>query len=103
MRDHSTRSYPLPGNLSCSCPGIGSPGESEEKIRQAIEVDDNDLRDLRLPLQADHSPLSAPAYGAGDMKCCGFLRSAGQDERLQRLELAIAHIDRMLELGNPIV
>src|SRR5688500_5888120 len=103
MRDHSTRRYPLPGNLSCCCPGIGSPGESEGKIRQAIEVDNHDLRDLHLPLQADHSTLSAPAYGAGDMKCRGFLRSAGQDERLQCFQLAIARIDRMLELRDPIV
>ena len=38
-----------------------------------------------------------------DVKRRGFLRSTGKDERFQRLELAVARVDRALKLSDAII
>lgn len=65
--------------------GIAPAGHDEEKIAEAIEVDD-DLRgvtDLRLSAQADHIAFCPSAGGPGQMEMGGGDRTAWKDEIAQ--------------------
>ena len=51
-------------------------GEDEEKIAQAIEIDD-DLGPRRRIVEREHTTLGAPAYGAREMKRRRMRAAAG--------------------------
>lgn len=93
----------LPGYFTGARARVGEPCKCEEQIRQSVQIDDDDLRDLDLALKVNHSPLRATTNRARDVKRRSFRSSARKDERFQRLELAVARVDCQLELGNTIL
>jgi hypothetical protein len=93
----------LPGYFTGACARVCKPGKREEKIRQPIQIDDYDLRDLDLSLKVNHSSLSTPANRSCDVKRRGFRSSTWKNERLQRFELTVAGVNGELELGNAII
>jgi hypothetical protein len=75
--------------------------EHEKKIGEPIEVNDDQCRNLDLPLKADHSSLSATANCPRYVKNGALSTSARNDEGLERLQLLLAFVDRVLEVPNP--
>src|SRR5687768_10054608 len=70
-------------------------GEDEEQVREAVEV----AHALAVDLVAavDRAPLGAAADGAADVQLRRGGAPAGQHEGLQRLELGVHLVARLLQ------
>src|SRR6266566_3025256 len=88
----------LPGHFTRARPDVRDTREHEEKVGQAVEIDDHKRWNLHLALQPYDSPLGSAADRAGDMEDSAFAAATGKDESLERLELPLAVIDRVLEV-----
>jgi ferredoxin/flavodoxin---NADP+ reductase len=92
----------LPGDLARSGAPVCDARQHEEQIGQAIQIDHHELRNVIRATKVNHAPLRAPTHGSRDVQRRGLWRAAGYDERLQRLELVFAIVDRALQLGDTI-
>src|SRR5580765_3960416 len=72
----------------------------EQRVRQAVEIGDDERADLLLASEADRETLGAPTDGACHMKARRALGAAGQDEVLKRSEHLVHPVDRRLERLN---
>src|SRR4051812_16196006 len=89
-----------PRRLSAGAELVGEPREREEQIGESVEIDDHELRDLRLLREEYDAAFGATADGSRNVKRRGLCRTAGHDERLQRFEIGVAFVDRVLELRD---
>jgi hypothetical protein len=95
---HSSSSSPR--YLPRPRPPVRHAREDEEKVGEAIEVDDHDLRNIDLGGDRYDAALGTPAHGASNMEGGRLGSAAGENECLQRLQLRLALIDRSLQLGD---
>jgi len=94
----------LPGYFTRAGEQVGHSRECEQQIGEPVQVYDHDLRNLYIPLEADHPTFGAPADRTCDVEHRALLAAAGNDEGLERLEVPIAVVDGVLELTNaPVV
>src|SRR5512143_1700415 len=93
----------LPGDLARARATVRDAREDEEQIGEAIQVDDDELRDVDLAAQMHDASFGAPTDRASDVEGRGLRRPARNDERLERLELLLAVVDRALELCDALV
>jgi hypothetical protein len=96
-RGPGERAGELPGYFTGSRADVRHTREHKEKIGETVEIDDDKSRDLYLLLEVDHSPLRAAANCPGDVEGGTLPAAAGNDERLERLELPFALVDGVLE------
>ena len=87
----------LPGDFARSRAAIGQSRESEEQVREPIEIDDGERRKIDVTLQPDDMPFGAATHRAGDVQRRRLGRAARNNEGVQRLELQLRCVDGMLE------
>ena len=73
------------------------PSKDEEQIAEAIEIDDNVLRDRGGLSQGDDEAFRAPANCAGHMQLSRRNTPAGEDEVLERGQFPLAKVNHLLE------
>src|SRR3982751_5704278 len=93
----------LPGDFTRSGVDVRHTREHEKEIREAVQVDHNERRNLYLALEVHPPPLGPAAHRAGDVEHGTLATSAGNDERSQRLELLFAVVDRVLQVLDAAV
>src|ERR1700730_5482169 len=78
---------------------VGESGGDEKEVGQAVHIFDRRRRDAFawLVFELDHQAFGTPADRAREMQIGRGRASPGQDERPQRVELAVQPIDLPLE------
>ena len=79
---------------------IGYPGEDEQQVGEAIQVDAQFRVERFLTGQGDRFPLGPPANGPRQMNRRRRLRPAGQDEVRERRQFPLQRVDVALQLGD---
>lgn len=79
---------------------VGAAGEDEEKVREAVQVNEGLAAQGRGPRGLEQAAFGPAGDGARQVQGGGAGRAAGQHEGLERLEALFGLVDGMLESGR---
>src|SRR4051812_17409019 len=89
----SRHAIPLPYRVALAGAVVRESRKGEQQVRQPIEIDHENARDLALVREVNHAPFSPPADGAGEMEDSGLRTSSGKDECAERCKFGLGDID----------
>jgi hydroxypyruvate isomerase len=89
--------------LADAVSGVGAAGHGEEQIRKPIEVNDRQVVDRLDRRKRDAGTLSTTRNRTGMMKRGAGCVPSRKDELLQRFELGIETVNKILEALNIVI
>src|SRR5207237_6611669 len=87
----------LPEELLLAAMAADPTREDEEQVGEPVQVGERPLADVLLPHETERVALRAPADRARDVEERAHRTAAGQDERLERREVLLTVVERLLE------
>src|SRR5262249_21980232 len=87
----------LPEELLLAAMAADPAREDEEQVGEPIQVGERPLADVLLPHEAERVALGAPADRTRDVEERAHRPAARKDERLERREVLLATVERLLE------
>src|SRR5690348_14595355 len=87
----------LPEELLLAAMAADPAREDEEQVGETVQVGERPFADVLLPHETEHVALGAPADRTGDVEKRAHRPAARKDERLERCQVLLAAVERLLE------